>query len=386
MPRARDDQTFETSHERALEALRRRNRYRDLTLRAGLDFSSNDYIALAESDELKSAATQAIARGVPLGATGSRLLRGHHREHEALETEAAAFFGSQSALFFSSGYVANYAVFSTLPQSGDLVVHDELIHASVLDGLKAGRADIAKAHHNNAQSFADEINRWRKNGGTGRVWLAVESIYSMDGDLAPVDALFEVANKNDAFLIIDEAHATGVLGNGGRGLAAPLEGAPNVITIHTCGKALGVMGALVCTPTTLRDFLINRARAFIYATAPPPIIAATVRMALQIVKLDPNRRAKLAEHVKLTTRLLEENCKISSSGTHIQPVIIGSDQDALALSKTMQRDGYDIRAIRPPTVPPGTSRLRISVTLNVTPDDISNMVDALANNWKALRR
>ena len=174
------------SHERALKALHKRGRLRALSPRAGLDFSSNDYLGLAGSPELAAAAEAALARGVPLGAGGSRLLRGNHPEHEALEEEAAAFFGAETALYFGGGFVANAALFSTLPQREDLVVHDELIHASVHDGLRGGRARAAAARHNDAQAFADAIETWRGEGGTGRPWIAVESLYSMDGDRAPL--------------------------------------------------------------------------------------------------------------------------------------------------------------------------------------------------------
>ncbi|MBN8913282.1 MAG: aminotransferase class I/II-fold pyridoxal phosphate-dependent enzyme, partial [Rhizobiales bacterium] len=223
------------SHERALKALERRGRLRALSPRSGIDFSSNDYLGLASSEELAEAVAQALDRGVAIGAGGSRLLRGNDPEHEALEAEAAAFFGAESCLYFGGGFLANYALFSTLPARTDLVVHDALIHASVLDGLRAGKAVTASAAHNDAQSFDDAIARWRADGGTGRPWIAVESLYSMDGDRAPLADLTAIARRHDGILVVDEAHATGVLGPDGRGLAHALEGAPDVISLHTCG-------------------------------------------------------------------------------------------------------------------------------------------------------
>jgi 8-amino-7-oxononanoate synthase len=367
------------SHERALRALERRGRLRALGPRTGVDFSSNDYLGLAASPELAGAVAAALARGVAIGAGGSRLLRGNDPEHEALEAEAAAFFGAESCLYFPSGFLANYAIFSTLPARGDLIVHDELIHASVHDGMRASKAEHVSACHNDAQSFDGAIARWRAEGGTGRPWIAVESLYSMDGDRAPLAELMEIAARHDGVLVIDEAHATGVLGPGGRGLGANFEGRADVVSLHTCGKALGVMGALVLLPAAMRDFLVNRCRPFIYATAPSPLMAAAVRAALDVIKRQPERRERLARLVAYAGRELKARCGLSASGSHIQPVIVGADERAVTLATAMQAQGFDIRAVRPPTVPEGTARLRISLTLNVDEAAISRMLDALTH-------
>jgi 8-amino-7-oxononanoate synthase len=241
-----------------LERLSALGRRRSLHETVGLDFSSNDYLGFAASLELREAASDALLRGVPVGAGGSRLLRGNHAEHEALEEAAACFFGADSALYFGSGFAANLTLFATAPQRGGLVVHDEWIHASVLDGLRRGRAEVESARHNDTQSIEDVIRRWRAAGGLGLVWIAVESLYSMEGDGPDLAELHALANRLDAILVIDEAHATGVLGPQGRGRAAILEGQDNVVTVHTCGKALGTVGALICAPRVLKDFLINR--------------------------------------------------------------------------------------------------------------------------------
>ncbi|MDB5722182.1 MAG: 8-amino-7-oxononanoate synthase, partial [Alphaproteobacteria bacterium] len=275
------------AHRADLAGLGAQSRLRLLLPRAGTDFSSNDYLGLAASPRLAAAIRAAIGRGVPIGSGGSRLLRGNAEEHERLEAEAASFFGSEAALFFSSGYAANVALFATLPQRGDLVVHDSLVHASAHEGIKLGRAEAVAAAHNDADAFEDAILRWRRRGGTGRPWLAVESLYSMDGDRAPLDELVELAERHDALLLIDEAHATGVYGDGGRGLAAHLEGRDNVITLRTCGKALGCEGALVCSARIARDFLVNRGRGFIFSTAPSPLIAAAVRESLRVLAEEP---------------------------------------------------------------------------------------------------
>lgn len=367
------------SHQRSLKALEKRGRLRVLSPRAGVDFSSNDYLGLAQSADLADAAAEALARGVPTGAGGSRLLRGNHPEHEALERDAAAHFGAQAALYFGGGFVANYAIFSTLPQREDLVVYDELIHASVHDGLRAGRARAFAVKHNDAQAFQDAIVEWRAAGGTGRAWIAVESLYSMDGDRAPLQDLAAVADRHDAMLVIDEAHATGVLGQDGRGLGWLFEGRENVVSLHTCGKALGATGALVLLSEGLRDFLVNRCRPFIYATAPSPLMAAVVRRSLAVCRQQPERREALLARVNEFERLLRARLQVPVSGSQIQPFVVGGDAAAVALATAMQAEGFDVRAVRPPTVPENTARLRVALTLNATSSDVERFVSTLAD-------
>ncbi|MFD1982396.1 8-amino-7-oxononanoate synthase [Mesorhizobium newzealandense] len=365
-------------YDATLQGLARKDRLRTLSPRAGLDFSSNDYLGLAVSKRLGDAVAAAIARGTPVGATGSRLLRGNAPEHEQLEADAAAFFGTDRALFFGSGYIANFALLTALPQKGDLLVLDELAHASMHEGAQAGRAQFVLAAHNDINAVEDAITRWRADGGIGRVWIAVESLYSMDGDRAPMESLVELADRHDAFLVVDEAHATGVWGPDGRGLAAAFEGRDNIVALHTCGKALGASGALVTGPGTLCDYLINRCRPFIYATAPSPLMAVAAREALAMLSDEPMRRVQLQDRVALAGRQLAERCGVTPSGSQIQPFVIGEVRRTMAVAAALQARGFDIRGIRPPTVPEGTSRLRISLTLNVDEADISAMVEALA--------
>ena len=345
------------------------SRRRKLSTLAGIDFSSNDYLGLAGSPELADAAKAALARGVPVGSGGSRLLRGNHPEHEALEAEAAAFFGSERALWFSSGFAANSALFSTLPQRGDLIIHDELIHASAHEGMRLGRAETVAVRHNDANAFAHAAAGWRRAGGIGRIWLAVESLYSMDGDRAPLADLAALADTLDAVLLIDEAHATGVFGPQGRGLAAHLEGRDNVITLRTCGKALGCEGALVCAPQVVTDFLVNRGRGFIFSTAPSPLIAACTRAALALLRDQPERRDALWQRVRLAEEVFGP-LGAEVSGSQILPLVIGGDAEAMALAAAVQAAGFDVRGIRPPTVPQGTARLRVAITLNADETDI----------------
>ncbi|MFZ1110398.1 MAG: 8-amino-7-oxononanoate synthase [Rhodomicrobium sp.] len=364
-------------YEDALAGLAGRGRLRALALPAGRDFTSNDYLGLADSPALKEAVRAALDRGVAAGAGGSRLLRGNDPEHEALEAEAAAFFGAEAALYFSSGFSANYALFAALPQRGDLVVHDALIHASAHDGMRAGRAEVAEAAHNDANAVEDVIRAWRAGGGKGRAWIAVESLYSMDGDRAPLEDLAAVAGRHDAVLLIDEAHATGVFGPDGRGLGAWLEGRANAVSLHTCGKALGSAGALLCLPKVMRDFMVNYSRPFIFSTAPSPLMAAAVRAALVLCKEQPERRERLLGLIAFANAAIEARCGVAPSGSQIVPVIVGADTRATALAAAMRGYGYDIRAIRPPTVPEGTARLRIALTLKTGEELAGEMIEAL---------
>lgn len=349
---------------------------RQLMDRAGVDFSSNDYLALSGDGRLRSAMTDAIAEGVATGAGGSRLLRGNDPEHLLLEEEAARHFGSQTCLYLANGFVANMALLSTLPQRGDLIIHDALIHASVHDGMRLSRAEKRAALHNDPQSVRDIITGWRRAGGTGRIWISVESLYSMDGDFAPLDDLVAIADEHDAILLVDEAHATGVYGPGGRGLSAHLEGRENVITLHTCGKALGVEGALVCGPAVMREFLVNYGRSFIFSTAPSPLMVRAVRTALQIAGDDDDRRVRLHDLVRHARDRLGA-FPILPGSSQILALILGSNERAVDIAYGLQQAGFDVRAIRPPTVPDGTARLRISITLNAEAEDIDSLADHL---------
>lgn len=364
------------AHRADLAQLADQHRIRRLLPRQGTDFASNDYLALASAPRLRNAVAAALAEGVAVGSGGSRLLRGNSDEHEALEAEAAAFFGSEASLYFASGFAANAALFATLPQRGDLVVYDALVHASAHEGMRLGRATCVAAEHNQVDAFEAAIRQWRKAGGTGTPWIAVESLYSMDGDRAPLAALAKLADAEDAILLIDEAHATGVFGAAGRGLAEDLEGRGNVVTLRTCGKAMGCEGALVCGPRIVRDFLINRGRGFIFSTAPSPLMARAVRESLHILADEPKRRERLHDLVRYAERALAP-AGVEPTGSQILPLVIGDDAATMRVAEALQAAGFDVRGIRPPTVPRGTSRLRVSLTLNVTTEDVDRLAALL---------
>lgn len=342
-------------HQSALRRLEAQGRLRSLKPACGIDLSSNDYLGLRSHPALRKAALAAIEAGIDMGAGGSRLLRGHTEHHENLENFAAAHFGTEKALYFANGYQANLSIFTALPSRRDTIIFDSLIHASARDGIQASPAKHIRVAHNDLNAYEDALQ-----SADGQKWIAVEAVYSMDGDLAPIKELSALAQKYDAVLIVDEAHATGVFGANGKGLS---EGQPadNLITLHTCGKALGVAGGLVCGPAWAIDALVNTARPFIYSTAPPPLQAVLVQKALEIVRDEPGRREKLFALVKLANEILP----VTDSPSQIIPIILGDDKNALEAALALQSEGFDIRAIRPPTVPEGTSRLRVSLNVNL---------------------
>ncbi|MTH95235.1 8-amino-7-oxononanoate synthase [Roseibium sp. RKSG952] len=369
-----------TRLEQTLDALKARNRLRSLTPARGLDFSSNDYLGLSASSALYKAAAEALERKVALGAGGSRLLRGNSPEHEGLEREAARFFGSEAALFMGGGFQANQAVFSCLPAAGDLVLYDALVHASAHEGMRLGRADKKCFRHNDISHASEIVQAWRTAGGRGQIWLVVESVYSMEGDLAPLRDLDALAQSVGAILVVDEAHATGLFGRRGCGLASDLKS--DTLTLHTCGKALGVSGALLCGPRVMIDILINRARPFIFATAPPPLTAALVRAALKMLDESPELALAAWDRINHAHKEAHRFLGLAGLETQIVPVLVGNDYLSLMRAQDLQNQGFDVRAIRPPTVPPGTSRLRVSITGHVNTSDISNLFEAIGNQMR----
>lgn len=356
--------------QKKLRLLEEAHRYRSLSLPKGIDFTSNDYLGLRDHPALRAAAIAALEGGIAAGAGGSRLLRGHQDEHAALEAFAAEYFSYDRALFFANGFQANYSVFTTLPERHDTVIYDALLHASAKEGIHAGHADKIKVPHNDLNEYEAALRRARENS-KGALWVAVEALYSMDGDLAPLKELYALAREYDAYLIVDEAHATGVFGANGKGLAEelPREG---LITVHTCGKALGIAGGLVCAEGEVIEALINMARPFIYSTAPMPLQALLVRKAIEISQAEPERRKKLFELRDAANAALGMN-----SPSQILPVILGSDEKAVAVARALQEQGFDVRAIRPPTVPEGTARLRVSLSSSLSEKNIMDFAAAL---------
>lgn len=366
-------------HEKYLKHMDDNAYRRGLYVQNGVIFSSNDYLALANSDELKLAAKTAIDLNIAIGSGGSRLLSGNHPQHEALEHDAADFFHAQSILFFANGYAANVAAISTLPQTGDIIFYDALIHASSHDGMRLARCPAQSFKHNDPADLEHHIRQWQSDNAdhqNHRIWILYETLYSMDGDIAPIAEYNALAKKYDAIMIIDEAHATGVFGPDGRGLAAHLDGQDNSIILRTCGKAMGVEGALLSMPTIAKEFLINRGRHFIFSTAPSPFVAYLVRASLGLLRNQPDRRDRLTHLCKYAEQKLS-CCGAIANGTPIIPILIGDAGRTMKIAAALQKDGFDVRGIRPPTVADGTSRLRICISLNIGETDIDNVSTAL---------
>jgi len=360
-----------------LSRLKSASRHRSLELPRGVDFTSNDYLGFARHPALREAMIGELADCGSAGSAGSRLLRGHQEAHARLEAFAASFFGCEKALYFSTGFLANYALFTTLPHRHDAIVFDERVHASVKDGIHASHAKAYKVRHNDVDAFEAAVRRARK-AGAHDVWIAVESVYSMDGDIGPITELHALAHGMDAVLIVDEAHGTGVFGPSGRGVS---EGRydERLIVLHTCGKALGAAGGLVCGPALAIDYLINAARPFVYSTSPPSCVAAAVQRALQLVDEEPKRRERLHHLSAIAGAALTDaaGTAVADAGSQIIPVILGAESTALSVAAALREAGFDVRAIRPPTVPPGTSRLRISIGADRSEGEIAAMADAL---------
>lgn len=366
--------------QQTLKQLKDQSRLRTLKSASGIDLTSNDYLGMRNHPQLKAAAMAAIENGIELGAGGSRLLRGHCDAHESLEHFAAKHFRSEKALYFANGFMANYALFTTLPDRHDTIIYDSLIHASARDGIKASNASTIKAEHNNLQSFEDALLRARKSI-KGQIWVAVESVYSMDGDTAPLADLQKLCLAHDAILIVDEAHATGVFGAQGKGLSHSLK-KENLIELHTCGKAVGVAGGLICASAEIIDYMINKSRPFIYSTAPMPLQAYLTQASLEILagKEGDKRRQDLSTLMGFVRSPHFMGDLFTNAPSQILPIILGEDSTAVQTATALQEDGFDIRAIRPPTVPEGTARLRLSLSTNLDEATLQKFSNVLSNH------
>ena len=361
-----------------LRRLEAHGQRRSLTELHGVNFCSNDYLGLAESPSLKEAVLAAVEASSRIGGTGSRLLSGNSPVWEELEHEFAQFAGSEAALYFSSGYAANVGLLTSLLGKDDLVFSDRLNHASIIDGIRLSGARRVIYPHLDLNALEREL--LRHAGDRGRKIVVTETVFSMDGDVAPVGELAELAERHGAGLIVDEAHATAVHGPHGRGINAEYEPARSLTAmVHTCGKALASAGAFVCGSAVLKEHLINHARTFIFSTAMPPYMAGQVRAALQLAwGMDAQRAQLKARAEKLASSLREQGWDTRASSTQILPVVIGGNQETVAAAEFLQREGFAVRAIRPPTVPPGQSRLRLSLTCSIREPELRKLTNTLS--------
>lgn len=343
-----------------------------------LDFSSNDYLGLAADPRIAEAGARAL-REVGTGAAAARLISGNHPLHERLERALAAWKRLPAALLFPSGYAANTGAIPALVARGDAVYSDALNHASLIDGCRLSRAEPRIFPHLDVDALdrmlAADAGRFRRR------LIVVDGVFSMDGDLFPLDRLVEVARRHGAWTYLDDAHGTGVLGANGRGAAERfgVEGELDVV-MATLGKALGTAGAFVAGSERLRDFLVNRARTFVFTTGSPPAQAAAGLEALRIAQAEPWRRERLRENAnRLRAGLATLGQPLSGEAeSAIVPLLLGDEARTVRIGAALRERGFLVGAIRPPTVPPGTSRLRISVTAAHTPEQVDALVTALA--------
>lgn len=353
-----------------------------LSNRELLSFASNDYLNLAGDPRLARAAARA-ARRHGCGATASPLICGHLPPQRALERALARWEETEAALVFSSGFAANLGVVSTLAGRDDALFSDELNHASLIDGCRLSHAAVHVYQHGDVQHLEDLL---RRHGGRARRRLVVsDTVFSMDGDLAPLAELAEAAERHDALLVIDEAHATGVLGDHGRGLTELASWPKNfdpdrLIKVGTLSKALGAQGGFVCGSQLLVDWLVNFARPYIFSTALASPTAAAARRAVALVQKEPERRRGLLELAeRLRQQLQAAGFAVGRSECQIVPILVGEACAALELSRRLEAQGLLVPGIRPPTVPEGSARLRVSLTSGHSVADVDRLVDALRN-------
>ncbi|MGB9068955.1 MAG: 8-amino-7-oxononanoate synthase [Candidatus Acidiferrales bacterium] len=370
---------------RELDDLRARSQFRSLECPGGVNLTSNDYLGLAVDPRMKRALSEAVANTRSVASTGSRLLTGNAPEWTEVESEFAEFAGAESALYFGSGYGANVGVLAAILKPGDTVFSDAQNHASLIDGIRLSGATKVIYPHRDLAALEAAL---RDRAGSGAKLIVTESVFSMEGDIVPLDGLLRLAREYGAAIVLDEAHATGVCGPGGRGIAAGHAHDREILAVvHTCGKALASAGAFVCGSQSLKDYLVNRARTFIFSTAMPPYFARQIQAALELARAADSDRAHLREiSTRLRDDLTARGFDCGTSAAHIVPVILGSNESALHFATEIQRRGFAVRAIRPPTVPAGAARLRFSLTSRIGLEQIHALVRAMETARDSLSR
>lgn len=393
--RATEPMSIEASLAEDLTRLRERDlerRLRVVERRAGavvstdtgdaIDFSSNDYLGLATDPRVAAAAVD-VVRTLGSGSTASRLIAGNTSEHEALEAELARFLGVESVLTFANGYAANTGAIPALVGRGDVIFADELNHASLIDGCRLSRADVHVYPHAEVGRLGALVREHRQTAR--RALIVTDGMFSMDGDLAPLNEIVALANEHDAWTYVDDAHAIGVLGENGRGSAELLgvDGEVDVL-VGTLGKAFGAAGAFVAGTGVLRQWLLNRARSFVFSTGPMPMQAAAARAALRLIVDEPSRRADVAARAQRIR--LDLNARgiatLGEASSHIIPVVIGDAARTMTIGSALAGRGFLVGAVRPPTVAEGTSRLRITASAVHTVEHIDGLCAALEEVMK----
>jgi len=377
--------SFQENFRRELDAglreLEARGQRRSLVEIHGTNLCSNDYLELSRHPALKEAVARAVRDAQRVGGTGSRLLSGQAEVWEQLEEEFAQFAETEAALYFGSGYMANLGLLAALLQKDDFVFSDALNHASLIDGARLSGARKIIYAHLDLNSLEAELRKHAHEHG--RKLIVTESVFGMEGDIAPVTEIMKIAERYGAGVIVDEAHATGVQGASGRGIAVRDGVAQQVAAaVHTCGKALGSTGAFVCGSAALKKHLINNARTFIFSTAMPAYMAEQVRTALGLARgMDHERERLMAKARRFANGLHAAGWDTSRSETQIVPLILGENERALSAAEHLQGQGFAVRAVRPPTVPEGSARLRFSLTSGISNDELLRLEHSL-NSWR----
>jgi 8-amino-7-oxononanoate synthase len=374
-------QEFEDRLAATLTELRAAGLLRQMRLPHGIDLVSNDYLGLAQHPYLIEA-MRALLDQLPAGSGGSRLLRGHHEIFEMIEEQLASFSGSESALLFGSGYAANIGLLQAIVSPDDLIVSDERNHASLIDGIRLTKAATAIYPHQDLNALEAALTRPRK----GRAIVITESVFSMDGDLTPLSEVCAIAERAGAVVIVDEAHGTGLYGARGSGRVEELGLRDRVIaTMHTGGKALGSGGAWVAGSRGLRDVMVNRARSFIFSTAPLPVLGVALRAGLYLVEREPERRSEVHRKSSLLRNALADAGVPFRGESMIVPIITGANDAATDLQSGLAAAGFDVRAIRPPSVPAGTARLRVTARYPIDDTDLLRFASEVARLMRRVK-
>lgn len=366
----------------ALDGLRKLDRFRSLRLPSGHDFTSNDYLGYGTHPAEPESVSPSLSRS----GIASRLLRGHHAIWEQVETELARWHGAETVQMMTSGYVANEGLLATICEPGDWVAYDELSHACIAEGLRSAKCRRYSFRHNDVAHLEEGLAAEAAKNDPGRArFVVTESLFSMDGDLAPLPAIADLCERYGAHLIVDEAHSTGCYGENGSGYvdACGIRGRV-LATMHTGGKALGVPGAYLAGPRLLKDYLVNRCRHLIFTTALPPECGRWWLDMLPRVQADASGRARLHMNTRQFRQALSEAGIATLGSEYVVPVVLGDDGPAVIAAQKLQDAGFDVRAIRPPSVAPGTSRLRISIHADHSPALIQELAAATVAAVRAI--
>ena len=360
------------SFEKALQEKKARDGYRTPVRPSGVDFVSNDYLNFSSHPRIRKAMITALEEGIPLSSRASRLLSGTSKWHEGMEEQLKTFIGRKGVLIFSSGYLANVGALSALAK-GKTVFSDEFNHASLIDGISLSKSPCKVYLHNNLNNLEELLKK-----KSGEKIIVTESLFSMEGDFAPLKELSELALRYGALLVVDEAHATGVFGKNFSGCVGDLKEKDHIITLHTCGKALGGFGAFIGSSKLIKNYLINYCRSFIYTTAPPPLMLVQWKAALEVLKEESHRPLTLRKKALEFRKTLSDLYSLEKTESPIAPLLIKGAGEVLRRAEQLRRQGLDVRAIRYPTVPKGKERLRIILKYGHSQKQIEILIKKLS--------